>query len=116
MSNMRTYLLNFSAAGVNLAALHQYIVDSKEIRAYWNYIPYVYGIKTPLSSSELSLKLQPFFPNGNYLISEIFPWNIDGILPNAAWSWFYHDPDAPAPAQLSFAEALLAIGGPGKKT
>jgi hypothetical protein len=115
VSNIRTYLLNFYAAGVNMAALHQYIIDSKEIRAYWNYIPFVYGIKSTLSSSELSSKFRPFFPNGNYLITEIFTLNVDGVMPHAAWSWFYYDPDVPTPVQLSLGEALLALGGPDHK-
>ena len=83
----KTYIINFVAAGVNLWALAQYLHDSREIIAYWNYIPLVYCVKTYLSAAELRDRLRPFLHT--YMVTEINMWNIDGFLPKEAWSWFY---------------------------
>src|SRR5450631_3607022 len=85
---VKVYCLNFFAQGVNLAALNQYLFDSADIIAYWNYIPLVYCVKSRLDATELTLKLRPFFP-GFYMVAEIFPWNTNGLLPREAWQWFY---------------------------
>jgi hypothetical protein len=84
----KTYIINFYAVDVNLWALTQYLHDSRDIIAYWNYIPLVYCVKSFLSASELTQRLHPYFPRP-FLIAEISPTNIDGSLPQEAWSWFY---------------------------
>ena len=86
----KTYIINFVAADVNLWSLVRYLHDSRDIIAYWNYIPLVYCVKTYLSASELTQKLRPYFPN-SFMIAEINAQNLDGILPAEAWSWFYRD-------------------------
>ena len=86
----KTYIINFVAADVNfnLWQLTRYLHDSRDIIAYWNYIPLVYCIKSYLSAEELTIKLRPFFPS-SFMIAEINPHNINGILPKDAWTWFY---------------------------
>jgi hypothetical protein len=86
----KTYIINFIAADVNfnLWQLTRYLHDSRDIIAYWNYIPLVYCIKSYLSAEGLTAKLRPFFPN-SFMIAEINPHNINGILPKEAWTWFY---------------------------
>jgi hypothetical protein len=86
---VRVYIIAFAARDVNLAALNQYVFDSADIIAYWNYVPLVYCVKSRLSATELTLKLQPFFPHGTYLIAEINRDNMNGVLPQPAWEWFY---------------------------
>ncbi len=83
-----TYVINVYAENVNLWALIRYLHDSRDIIAYWNYIPLVYCIKSYLSAAELAIKLQPYFPQP-FMIAEINPGNLNGILPEEAWSWFY---------------------------
>jgi hypothetical protein len=110
-SQTKIYCVNFVAENVNLGALQQYLFDSADIIAYWNYIPLVYCIKSRLSSVELAIKLRPFLPQ-NYMIAEINPHNLNGILPPAAWEWFYlnhHEknrPPAPSSSGLGLASAL----------
>jgi hypothetical protein len=87
----KTYIINFYAGHVNLWQLTRYLHDSRDIVAYWNYIPLVYCIKSYLSAGELASKLRPFFPRGAFMIAEINPGNINGILPEEAWTWFYMD-------------------------
>jgi hypothetical protein len=87
----KTYIINFYAADVNLWQLTTYLHDSRDIVAYWNYIPLVYCIKSYLSAGELASKFMHFFPRGTFMIAEINPGNINGILPEEAWTWFYMD-------------------------
>jgi hypothetical protein len=85
-----TYIINFFAEGVNIWGLTRYLHDSRDIIAYWNYIPLVYCVKTYLTSLELTERLRPYLP-GQFMIAEINEFNINGILPREAWSWFYAD-------------------------
>jgi len=86
----KTYIINFVAAGVNLWALNQYLHDSREILAYWTYMPLVYCVKSYLSAAEVSDRLRPFLLR-TYMVTEINEYNLDGLLPKEAWSWFYMD-------------------------
>ena len=109
---VKVYIMVFGALGVNLASLNQYLFDSADIIAFWNYVPLVYCVKSRLSATELTLKLRPFFPNGLYLIAEVNRSNMDGLLPKPAWEWFYldhhekHRPPALPPANWN-----ATIGG-----
>jgi hypothetical protein len=86
---VKVYIITFGVRDVNLSALNQYLFDGVDIIAYWNYVPLVYCVKSRLSATELTLKLQPFFPHGTYFIAEINPHNMNGLLPTPAWEWFY---------------------------
>jgi hypothetical protein len=104
---VNVYILNFWAEGVNLLALHQYLHDSVDVIAYWNYIPLVYCIKSRLTSTELSKKLLPFLPHG-FIVAEINIWNLNGIIPPEAWHWFYldHHEKGRPPAPVSGTDVL----------
>ncbi len=125
MSNgdIKIYILTFFGRDVNIATLNQYLFDSADIIAFWNYIPLVYCVKSRATATDLAYKLTPFFPNGNFLVAEITPNNINGILPNPAWDWFYlnhHEKHRPpaltsglAPhSALSTSSSLLALLAP----
>jgi hypothetical protein len=88
-SDIKVYCINFFARGINLAAFTQYLYDSKDIIAFWNYIPLVYCVKSRLSATELTAKLRPFIPSDNYMVAEVNLQNINGVLPIEAWHWFY---------------------------
>jgi len=103
----KTYIINFYAADVNLATLTRYLHDSRDIIAYWNYIPLVYCIKS--SADELAVRLQHYFPHP-FMIAEINPGNLNGILPKEAWSWFYMDHHEKQP--ISSLEELLGLPAP----
>jgi hypothetical protein len=106
----KTYIVTFVAADVNILALHQYIHDSREIIAYWNYIPLVYCLKSDLSALELRDRLRPFL--NTYMIAEINERNLDGLLPSEAWSWFYMDHHEKRELPTGFG-GLGGIGGLG---
>jgi hypothetical protein len=65
---VKVYIITFGALDVNLAALNQYLFDSLDIIAFWNYVPLVYCVKSRLTANALTLKLRPFFPNGLYFV------------------------------------------------
>jgi hypothetical protein len=90
-NGIKTYCITFYAQSVNLLAFTQYLYDSADIVAYWNYIPLVYCVKSRLNSTQLTAKLRSFFPVQGYLVAEINVQNINGVLPKEAWDWFYLD-------------------------
>src|SRR5947208_3365240 len=82
----------FGVVDVNIPALVQYLYDSADIIAFWNYVPLVYCVKSRLSARELVIKLRPFFPQETGLfVMEVTPSYMDGFLPEEAWRWFYLD-------------------------
>jgi hypothetical protein len=109
---VKTYCITFYSSNINVAtflpAFAQYLYDSADILAFWNYIPLVYCVKSRLKATELTFKLQPFFPNTIFLIAEINEANINGVLPREAWEWFYldHHEKTRAP-QISWSQGLL---------
>jgi hypothetical protein len=108
----KTYILTFVAEGVNLWALTTYLHDSRDIVAYWNYIPLVFCIKSYLSANQLREKLQAYFFPRSFMIAEINPYNVDGSLPEEAWSWFYMDHHEKRELPTGFG-GLGGIGGLG---
>jgi hypothetical protein len=116
-----TYIINFYAADVDLWALTRYLHDSRDIIAYWNYIPLVYCVKSYLSASELVDRLQPNLLR-SFMIAEINPENLNGILPQEAWSWFYMEHHEKRALPPSLAGTLGVLGSlspyplPPKKT
>lgn len=111
----KTYIITTNAQGVNLAAFAQYLYDSADVIAFWNYIPFVYCIKSFSSAAELTQKFLPFFPLGGFLIAEIDRLNIEGRLQQAAWEWFYLDHHHKArPPSLPNPQSLLPFLPPMK--
>ncbi|MEY9573000.1 hypothetical protein ABIE88_000576 [Bradyrhizobium diazoefficiens] len=100
---------------VNLSVLHQYLNDSVDIQGFWNYVPLVYCIKSPLNATELTHKLTPFFAAG-FVVAEINPQNLDGRLPagQTAWQWFYQPP-TPKHTLLGGLGSLLEVYPSTKK-
>ena len=104
----KIYLVVYNTNGEMeaITLVHQYIMDSKDFVAYWNYIPLVYMVKSYKSPQELRDKFKNILGNHQFLIAEISAAHVDGFLPKAAWEWFYHNH-----GQLSLAR--LGLGGLG---
>lgn len=93
MGEVRTYVLVFQIdpVHVNIAALERYLTDSREILGYWAHIPFVYFFKSRLLANDLANRFVPFFPQLNFVIAEISPLNLNGMMPPQTWQWFYAD-------------------------
>jgi hypothetical protein len=103
----KTFLLVFDVqknAGA-LSALHRYIMDSRDFVGYWNYIPFVYIVKTYEPLASVREKLRFILTNGNFLIAEVSAAQMDGLLTRDAWDWFKH-----SHGQLSIADLLSGSG------
>jgi hypothetical protein len=108
----RTYIINFIVQGVDLGALTRYLHENREIIAYWNYLPLVYCVKSYLSANELADRLRPYLPH-LFIIAEINPQNVNGILPQDAWSWFYMDHHHKQELPQGLLSGLGGLGGLG---
>jgi hypothetical protein len=118
---VKVYCINFYAQGVNLWAFTRYLYDSQDIIAFWNYIPLVYCVKSRLSATELTAKLQPFFLPNRFMITEINVHNINGVLSKDAWDWFYlphHEKNRPPvfPSGTLGAPSLWSLITPPKQS
>jgi hypothetical protein len=58
-------------------------------------------VKTYEPLPVLREKCSYIFRNGSFMIAEIFPNSVDGLLPREAWEWFSH-----SHGQLSLADFL----------
>ena len=87
MSNeqpVRAYLVALDATKrVNVHGLHAYLKDSADIVGFWNYIPFVYAIKTPLSSTDLSIKIHAFVDRASFIVAEVNPRNVKRAAPHS---------------------------------
>jgi len=70
-ADTKTYIITFCVQNVNLNALHQYLFDSADVIAFWNYIPLVYCIKSRLGAVALARKLKPFFEKDSYMVAQV---------------------------------------------
>lgn len=106
--NYKIYIINFLAARVNFAALHQYLADSIDILAYWNYIPAVYCVKSQLDATTLRDKLRPFLPD-MLVVAEINISNMNGYMPSEeVWNWFFEAPPEKKPTlPTNFLQSLI---------
>ena len=115
---MKTYILTFIVNNARMPDLENFIRYNPSIRAYWNHIPLVYCVKSELTAAQLRTQIEPFFPQGGFMIAELNPGNVDGRLPEDAWKWFYADPPPGGLGALAGGNALLgnpsALGGLGQ--
>lgn len=69
-------------------SLETYLLDSVDILSYWNHLPGLFMFKTRIDTVTLTAKLRHFFVNRNFMIAEVNPTNVNGLLPPPAWEWF----------------------------
>lgn len=89
----RIYIVNFLVNSANLFDFEHFLRTSSMINGYWNYIPLSYCIKSYYDATGLSQQMGRFFPGGNFLVAEVNPVNMNGILPSTAWDWFLAPPE-----------------------
>jgi hypothetical protein len=88
---IKTYVLNFFQPNPNwnIQGLHNYIRESKAFVGWSNRLPMVYYLMSRLTAPEIRTRLVPIFAGGNFIVAEIDRFNMDGLMPQDAWDWFY---------------------------
>lgn len=71
----------------DVTALKDYIRTSPSISNWWNYIPCVFLVMSPMSADELSDALKPHTRDASLLVIEANLRNSEGWLPERAWKW-----------------------------
>jgi hypothetical protein len=85
----RTYLVAIDAWNTthDVSMVKDFIMDSPVITDWWNYIPYVFLLVSPLSADELSDALKPYTRDASLLVIEANSGSAQGLLPKTAWKW-----------------------------
>ena len=89
-----TYLLTtMEGRGVNWDSFIYYLKYNPAILGYWNWLPFVFAVKTTMTALELAQALRAHcIPEAFFMIAEINPANLNGYMPPDAWKWFYEQP------------------------
>jgi hypothetical protein len=66
------------------------------VTAWWNHLPYIYLVTSPLSADELSANLFERSQLDRFLVMEVNPAESEGLLPERAWDWIRKRSNAPA--------------------
>lgn len=98
---------DFSDGRISPEQIKQYIIDARDIEAWWNHIPLVYVIRSRSSVKALTDKFVKVGNGAKFLLSEINTTNMNGFLPKVAWDWF-NERD---PAYSELARAMLEREG-----
>lgn len=89
---LRTYILSFTGSELSAIAKVEDIIqsDRRMFASYWNYMPYIFCVKSEASALDIANLFERVTPN--YFVAEVSPYNINGRLPKAAWEWFFSPP------------------------
>ena len=82
----KTYVLTITPRA-DIDEVERLVQTDPRIVAYWNYLPFVFCLKTEISAKELAdLFADPAVHS--LFVVEIDPRNMHGRLPRGAWEWF----------------------------
>jgi hypothetical protein len=89
LTSEHTYLVAIDAwnAKNDVSTVKEFIRNSPDITDWWNYIPYVFLLVTPMSADELSEALKVHTKDAGLLVIEANPGNSQGLLDERAWKW-----------------------------
>lgn len=95
--NERTFLIAVDAWNTShdISTVKDYITSTPKISNWWNYIPYVFIVRTELSPDELSRDLRQFTKDASLLVIEVRHEVSQGLLPKPAWDWLDKLPRQP---------------------
>lgn len=86
----KTYILAFDVSDGRTPPeqINQYIIDAREIEAWWSHVPLVYVICSRSSVKALTDRFVKVGNGAKFLLSEMNTTNMNGFLPKVAWDWF----------------------------
>ena len=89
MSEKHTYMLaldaNFSLS--DLEKIQHHVMTSPELTSWWNHIPMVFMLETPIPAASISQKLHALAPDARFLLTEVNLAVSEGWLPETSWKW-----------------------------
>jgi hypothetical protein len=99
----KTYVINVPPSA-DLSQLQYYVQVDPRILSYWNYLPYLFCVKTEMTAKEIAEAFSDV--SDSMFVAEINPQNVYGRLPKAAWEWF----KAPVGSRKSLPDQPSAMG------
>jgi hypothetical protein len=81
----KTYILALTAGGA-ISEVEYVIRNHPQVLSYWNYIPFVFCLKSNATARELATIFEKYA--SHFFIAEIEASNVNGRLPKPAWEWF----------------------------
>jgi len=87
--NAKTYIVTFDALDPDFdpRALKRFISSNEQIGHWWNHLPYVYLLTSPLDAEALGDRLRAQANGVRFLVMEVDPANSDGALAEVSWDW-----------------------------
>jgi hypothetical protein len=84
-----TYVIAVDAwnPAVDPTPVKDFIRSSPSITNWWNYIPYVFLVTSPLRADELSEALRPHTNGARFFVMQAIPQESEGSLPRRSWEW-----------------------------
>jgi|ERR1700709_2431549 hypothetical protein len=86
----KVYVITFDATdpSIDHERLKNFLKSSSsDIENWWNHIPNVFLVSTPLDADALSDHIRPFTGRARFLVMEVRPAESEGSLPERAWRW-----------------------------
>ena len=85
----KIFLLAFDGLGHegNYDRIKDFIRNGNVFDSWWNYIPFVFLVKTDMAPRKLADSLKEVSHNASFLVIEVDPAQSDGFLPRRAWEW-----------------------------
>ena len=85
----KTYLIVLDGwnPALNQDMLDKFIRANEFITNWWNYIPFVYIVTSPLGVEALSEHVRKHVAGVRFLVMEANPAASEGSLPPTAWEW-----------------------------
>ena|SRR5260221_662412 len=84
----KAYLLIFDRDPTrDYEVLHNAIKNDRNIKNWWHYIKSAYLLITPLSTIDLTHRIEGYMPSHRFLIFNVTGKMHNGRLPQEAWDW-----------------------------
>ncbi len=79
--------LDVSDPDLNVGAIKDFVRNSKDFPSWWNYLPGIFLVTTPLTAEEVSSRLHSLSESTSFLVIAVEPEKSQGWLPENSWNW-----------------------------
>ena len=67
--------------------LRAYIKETDDFSHWWNHLPSLYLVQSPLTAEQISKRLEAHLNSARYLVVRVDLRDSQGLLPERAWHW-----------------------------